>query len=116
MAFFYSLCSVTDEPISKKSLSLFERKIAGRNLVRNADKITENPQGFGVILFLFCAKSFSNSLIRSNGLKHSIDIFLRRRKVVCYNEGKEWKVREARESSICLSREHLSFADGRSCV
>ena len=116
MAFFYSLCSVTDEPISKKSLSLFERKIAGRNLVRNADKITENPQEFGVILSLFCEESFSNSLIRSNGLKHHTDIFLRRGGLVCYNEGKEWKAREAREGSICLSREHLSFADGRSCI
>ena len=42
--------------------------------------------------------------------------FLRRGGLVCYNEGKEWKAREAREGSICLSREHLSFADGRSCI
>ena len=100
----------------EKSERLFERKNAGRNLVRNADKITENPQGFEGILSLLFTRDSLDSLARSSKLQHFIDIFLRRGWLVCYNEEKEWKARDARESSICLSRKHLSFADGRSCI
>ena len=45
----YLLCSVTDERTPKKCEGLFERKIASRNLVRNADKITENHADFFII-------------------------------------------------------------------
>lgn len=50
---FIFLGSVTDEATPKNiEMCLFERKTVGRNLVRNADKITENNADFIIAVVL----------------------------------------------------------------
>ncbi len=50
----YLLAVEQTRDLQKKCEGLFERETSGRNLVRNADKITENPQGFeGILSLLF---------------------------------------------------------------
>ncbi len=76
----------------------------------------KNRQGFEGILSLLFKGDSLDSVVRSSKLQHNTDIFLRRGWLVCYNEGKEWKARDEREGSVCLSREHLPFSDGRSGI
>ncbi len=46
-------------------MCLLERNSVSKNWIKSADKITENPQGFGVILFFFY-RVYESSLFRSS--------------------------------------------------